>query len=167
MAKLDRSGPEPVPVEGARWLPLGNGKFALVDDADYEWASKVDWSIREGYVTATIYLHRAVMERAGIVSPRDGNLVDHKDHNNKLDCRKNNLRPANHASNAWNQKRRDSLSGFKGVQKKRSKWVANIKANGIRYHLGTFNSPEEAAKAHDDAARLLHGEFAVTNYVRD
>ncbi len=31
-----RLAPEPPPVTGARWIPLTQGRFALVDESDYD-----------------------------------------------------------------------------------------------------------------------------------
>ncbi|RWR80731.1 ethylene-responsive transcription factor RAP2-13-like protein [Cinnamomum micranthum f. kanehirae] len=56
---------------------------------------------------------------------------------------------------------------FVGVRQRPSgRWVAEIKDSSqhIRLWLGTFDTPEEAARAYDEAARALRGENARTNF---
>ena len=56
---------------------------------------------------------------------------------------------------------------FLGVRQRPSgRWVAEIKDSSqkLRLWLGTFDSPEEAARAYDSAARLLRGRNAKTNF---
>ncbi|KAE8710343.1 ERF071 protein [Hibiscus syriacus] len=56
---------------------------------------------------------------------------------------------------------------FVGVRQRPSgKWVAEIKdtTQKIRMWLGTFETPEEAARAYDEAACLLRGSNTRTNF---
>ncbi|EEF50462.1 hypothetical protein RCOM_1613750 [Ricinus communis] len=56
---------------------------------------------------------------------------------------------------------------FVGVRQRPSgRWVAEIKDSSqrVRLWLGTYDTPEEAAKAYDEAARALRGENARTNF---
>ncbi|KAJ7951068.1 Ethylene-responsive transcription factor [Quillaja saponaria] len=56
---------------------------------------------------------------------------------------------------------------FVGVRKRPSgRWVAEIKDSSqhVRLWLGTYDTPEEAAMAYDEAARALRGENARTNF---
>ena len=58
-------------------------------------------------------------------------------------------------------------SKFVGVRQRPSgRWVAEIKdtTQKIRMWLGTFETAEAAAKAYDEAARLLRGNEARTNF---
>jgi hypothetical protein len=61
---------------------------------------------------------------------------------------------------------KNNKSGYKGISRSSTtnKWVAGIRFNGKRKHLGTFGSAEEAARVYDKAAKLLHGEFACLNF---
>lgn len=62
---------------------------------------------------------------------------------------------------------RPTARRFVGVRQRPSgRWVAEIKDSSqrVRLWLGTFDSPEEAARAYDEAARALRGENARTNF---
>ncbi|KAJ8748890.1 hypothetical protein K2173_013323 [Erythroxylum novogranatense] len=57
---------------------------------------------------------------------------------------------------------------FVGVRQRPSgRWVAEIKdtSQRVRLWLGTYDTPEEAARAYDEAARALRGENARTNFI--
>jgi hypothetical protein len=89
-------------------------------------------------------------------------MVDHRK-GNKLENRKEFLRPATQAENNENAKMRDdNTSGHKGVtwHKQLKKWHARIRHEGKRIHLGLFTDLEEAAKAYREAALKYHKEFA-------
>ncbi|KAE8701003.1 pollen-specific protein SF3-like [Hibiscus syriacus] len=56
---------------------------------------------------------------------------------------------------------------YVGVRQRPSgRWVAEIKDSSqrVRLWLGTYDTPEEAARAYDEAARALRGENARTNF---
>lgn len=76
-----------------------------------------------------------------------------------LDNRICNLREATHHQNTLNVKSWASC-GYKGVSKKRSRWIARICYNGHQVVLGIFDFPEDAHAAYCAAAVKLHGEFA-------
>jgi hypothetical protein len=91
-------------------------------------------------------------------------LIDHKNRNG-LDNQKSNLREATRSQNNANKKPTSfSSSRFLGVSKRYSKWTARITKNGVTYDLGAFKIEDEAAKAYDNKAIELHGEFANLNF---
>jgi hypothetical protein len=57
-------------------------------------------------------------------------------------------------------------SKYKGVHRKRGrkKWDAAISLNRKIYHIGRFTDEIAAAKAYDERAKVLHGEFACLNF---
>ena len=159
---------EPPPVAGAAWLSLADGRFALVDEdlADemgrYAWSgggSKCQYAATS-FGRRSVYLHQMVLP---------GHRVDHKN-GNTLDCRRENLRPATQRQNNGNIRSRAKLSPYKGIAKNgENGWAARIRCpdTGKRLHVGQFHTPEEAARAYDDAARRIHGEFACVNFPRE
>lgn len=91
-------------------------------------------------------------------------ILDHIN-GDTFDNRVTNLRIASNAENGWNRGRPNTnASGFKGVcwHSRDKRWVAYIKANGRRRHLGNFDNPEAAHAAYTKAATALHGNFART-----
>jgi hypothetical protein len=92
-------------------------------------------------------------------------VIDHIN-GDGLDNRRANLRLATVAQNAWNSKKRNSRSGYKGVWFARDKglWRAAIVYHGRRIHLGYFKDKISDAKAYDTAARKYYGEFAKPNF---
>ena len=154
-------------------IPLSQGKFALVDDEDFETVGQMRWytmRIHNVWYAASsqavegtrVYLHRFLMD------PPSDMEVDHIN-GDGLDNRRENLRVCLHRDNLRNVRRTvTSRSGFRGVLKTRSgRWEARTKRLGRIIHIGTFDTPEEAARARDRKIIELHGEFAVLNFPRE
>lgn len=76
------------------------------------------------------------------------------------DNRINNLRLATHAENMQNHRRArsDSATGVAGVtrRKNRKSWYAEIRLNGAKKYIGSFETKEDAHKAYLKAKRELH-----------
>ena len=86
-------------------------------------------------------------------------IIDHKD-GNPANNRWSNLRAATALEQQWNRRLgKTNSSGFKGVCRHRSKWIAQIRVNGANRYRGVYETPEQAAAAYEAAARELHGEF--------
>jgi hypothetical protein len=59
----------------------------------------------------------------------------------------------------------DNKTGFFGVRHRSDgKFDARITQDGVTKHLGCYATPEEAARAYDEAARNLFGESAPLNF---
>jgi hypothetical protein len=74
----------------------------------------------------------------------------------RADNRLCNLREATNAQNAQNRKRVDNKSGFPGVRKENSKWLAEIKVDYKPIRLGLFTTPEAAHDVYLKAKQELH-----------
>lgn len=154
----------------------GVGKFALVDDYNYEKAMALRWHVRPGGHTwypyagikredgtwTTISMHRYLF---GDQYP--GQRLDHIDRNGWNNTA-SNIRVATARQNGFNKAPfRGKTSRYRGVYYRPDlgKWGANIKsADGRLIHLGFYECEELAAYAYDTAARLYHGEFAYINF---
>jgi len=158
-------------------IPLSKGRYALVDDEDYDFLMQWKWYLStggyavrnetvlgiDGKTQTTVRMHRVVNN-----TPEEMQ-TDHID-GDKLDNRKANLRSITNEDNCKNQGKishRKTSSKYKGVcwSKKTNKWYAYIASNGIRKHIGSYSSECEAAKAYNDYAKMVNGEFARLNVV--
>lgn len=144
-------------------IPLTKGKFAKVDNDDFDKLKDHNWYISNGYVCNRRIgrIHRFIM------NCNKDMVVDHKNHDT-LDNRKSNLRICTNQNNVINARKRKKnvTSIYKGVSwaNDRHKWRANICFNGKISRLGSFDNEIEAAKAYDAKAKELFGEFAKTNF---
>jgi hypothetical protein len=162
------------PPKDYRTIPLTQGQVALVDEKDYHdlvafkwfavWNEDRYYAVRhpamvKGKRGSHISMHRQILG----LRPGDVRKVDHKEPTKTLDNRRSNLRIATHAENMHNQKlSRVSTTGFKGVSFSKGKWVARIRENKMKKHLGRFTTPQAAHAAYCEAAVRLYGEFART-----
>ncbi len=152
-------------------IKLTKGRFALVDDDDFERLSEFTWhTTPDGYAARmssklngpreVIRMHRE------IIGDKPGMLVDHID-GDKLDNRRSNLRFATAAQNSWNTGiRRKNKWGLKGVayHKKMKQFYSRIRHNGINEFIGYFPTAEEAHAAYCKRGKEIHVEFFVPNY---
>lgn len=113
------------------------------------------------YATRTMYMHKEVLGTDAVVDHINGN---------PLDNRKENLRISDLQTNSWNTRKhrngkRIFTSRFKGVflVQKTKRWAAKIVKDRKRISLGTFATEVEAARAYNEAAVRLFGEFAWLN----
>ena len=91
--------------------------------------------------------------------------IDHINQNGS-DNRICNLRVATNAQNQYNTgKKKANTSGYKGVQKIKSRshytkpYSAKIQIDGKAFHLGTFRTAEEASEAYQRSCKEHRGEF--------
>jgi len=149
-----------------RGIPLTRGFVALVDDDDVpivagrSWCARTDPKSGHTYAVSAggVQMHRLIL------GAQDGVQVDHIDCNSLNNCRPN-LRTCTPSQNLANSRsHRDSLSSYKGVSWWRGKWRAQISSHRVKIHLGGFADEESAARAYDNAALHLFGEFARLNF---
>jgi len=93
------------------------------------------------------------------------------DHINRIktDNRIENLRWVSNQENSFNtnKTRRVTSSTYKGVcwYKKYKKWMAQIGINGKQKTLGYFDDEIDAARAYNEKAAELFGEYAALNVI--
>lgn len=151
-------------------IQLTQGKFALVDDEDYEWLNQWKWNAcsygktfyvsridKSTGVNKKVYMHRLILGLTEKVI-----LSDHKDRNG-LNNQRDNLRASSRAENAMNMGiRSGGTSGVKGVcfDKSKGKYMAHITVNYKFKFLGYFTDIESATEARRIAKEMFFGEFA-------
>lgn len=158
-------------------IPLTQGKFALVDDEDYDRFSEFKWHAarRRNTFYAARWSPRHLGKRKLLLLHREillapvGVEIDHKS-GDGLDNQKENLRFATTKQNGQNQRKQPGTSSqFKGVywSERRGKWYAQIhlRRRSAKF-LGGFDLEKDAARAYDAAARKLFGEFACPNFTQ-
>lgn len=97
-----------------------------------------------GFKNKNLYLHRVVY------AVKHGKLPPMLDHINRKrdDNRLSNLRESSALHNQTNRNlSKLNKSGYRGVYFYDRKWKAQLRINGKRYNLGTYESKEKAVRA--------------------
>ena len=158
-------------------IPLTQGKFALVDDADYTWLNRWKWfamqmrgnfyAYRGGLsflgTTMFISMHRQILG----LEDGDSQQGDHLNHNT-LDNRRDNIRICTISQNQMNRKvNSEGSSIYKGVtwHKRAKKWTSQIVVGRKLKYLGLFTSERTAAFAYNLAAKKHFKKFACLNQI--
>ena len=158
-------------TEGAKLIPLTQGKFAIVDAEDYDRFNKYKWHASKNhriFYAKTQRPSRLLPMHRIILNAPPHLVVDHINHNG-LDNRKANLRLCTRAQNNRNARpriQRNKRSKYKGVSfdKNRNLFKALIQHNKKVHYLGSFKNETDTAKAYDKKAKELFGEFAYLNF---
>lgn len=163
------AGPETGPT---RKIPLTQGYEAIVDErdgylAEYAWRAQptehtcyAARSVGGHGKQRTVFMHRVIL---GAPEGIEGDHIDGDGLNN----RRSNLRLATRSQNGQNSHVVLGKVPFRGVFQNAGqpdRYRAAIRHLGIRTYLGTYATPEEAARAYDTAAIQMHGEFASVNF---
>lgn len=148
-------------------VPLTRGLVALVDECDVEVVSQRNWTAHldhDGRYSAharigkrDVYMHRVIL------SAPAGRLVDHAN-GDSLDNRRQNIRLCDVYQNRWNSRVLKTSQPFKGIRFTGRRWGAHIQTLGRKHNLGLFDTAESAARAYDEAAIDLFGDFARINF---
>lgn len=152
--------------DGCVAIVLSRGYEVVVDREDFDLVRSLRWfpSVRKNQTYAMtnpgIMMHRFISG-----NPKNF-MIDHED-GNGLNNRRSNLRRCTRSQNAANSGSRDgSASIYKGVSRlgRTGTWRAEITIHGQCIPLLISKDQEEAARAYDEAARSLYGEFAWLNF---
>jgi hypothetical protein len=152
-------------------IELTQGKYALVDDADYPRLNKLKWYAKKHgrtfyaareFAGREVKMHRYIL---GIDKYTDSE-IDHGDHDG-LNNQRYNLVICTHLQNCSNRSPYGK-SKYLGVYIDKGKYIrAEVHHDGKRYGLGSFKTEEAAAVAYDKRASELKGEFANLNFKRN
>lgn len=162
-------------------LQLTQGKFAQVDDSDYEYLNQFKWYTIKTKSKDRFYAGRGIkvngkqkmlMLHTDIMKPDKGNVTDHIDHNG-LNCQRINMRICTANQNRKNRSASPGkTSKYLGVRLHKQaykgkiclRWEAQIVSGGKQIYLGKFKDEIEAAKCYDKAAAKYHGEYSNFNF---
>jgi hypothetical protein len=143
-----------------KMIPLTQGKFAQVDDWNYDRLNQFKWCTarhKKRFYAVTricgqnIYMHHVVMNTGFRLDHEDGDGLNNQEHN---------IREATHQQNCQNAQ---GKNGIKGVYKDGKRYVAKIQVEGKKIHIGSFRTKVEAAAAYNEAALEGFGQFAWLN----
>jgi len=142
---------------------------AIIDVDDIEKIKDYKWHLTlNGYVITKI--NNKTLRMQNLIMDFNSShlqMVDHKDRDT-LNNQKDNLRYSTQSQNQQNRgKPSNNSSGFKGVywNKKKKRWVAEIRINQKKIYLGQFKDKIKAAKKYNMGAIEYFGKFAYLNEV--
>lgn len=156
------------PLLAMKQIPLTKGRFALVDDEDFDIVNQWKWSCWVDPVSGVAYALRQVSKGKQITLHRfllqapKGLLVDHFN-GDGLDNRRQNIRLCTRKQNNVNSPvTKRNLVGLKGVSRSGAKWRARIDIQNKTLSLGSFLYKENAELAYKLISLLYYGEYAYS-----
>lgn len=165
-------------------LKLAKGKFAIVDDEDYEFIKRLRPTIfRRDYrgnnrsngknfevVLTGGHGKNIWYVKHFLLKPKVSNMVVEAKNGDNLDLRKENLVIIpREISIHHNLKQINKTSKYKGVcfVKRINKWEAYCnRADKKGKYIGIFNTEKEAGLAYNEKARELYGDLAYQNKIK-
>jgi hypothetical protein len=163
-------GMEPVQIKVGT-----SGDVALVNAADAARVRKYRWQLHKSdgplrYARAEFWVNRKRLRLSMhrlVMDARPGQVLDHID-GNGLNNQRANLRFCTHAENLRNRRKRlaSEQNPYKGVYLRQKGWLCIIRDPTLKQQMviGVFDDPVTAAKAYDEVAARLFGEFASLNF---
>lgn len=168
-----------IPLHGEK----AAGRSALISLDDYPEVSRYRWNVWEDprrnydggpYAIAHVWLldRRTTVQMHTLIARAMGGeswqKVDHQNFNG-LDNRRENLRDGTRGNTHNQRPRTGATSKYKGVNwhKPSAKWWARITIEGKTRSLGLYHDEDEAARAYNDAALQLFGEYAHLNIIQE
>jgi len=148
-------------------IKLTKGKYAIVDDEDFEYLNQWKWNISwNGYATRSQHIRLGVGKYTSkgvwmhrIINNTPKNLITDHINMNKLDNRRCNLRDADKSLNGINRgKNKNNTSGCKGVSwdSWTNMWRAELMIKGNKVRMGRFSKLEDAIKVRKEAELIHH-----------
>jgi hypothetical protein len=119
--------------------------------------------INGGYKNETIYLHKYIAEKFVPKPESLKKLFVCFKNSNPLDCRIENLEWITMPELRRQMKKNKSITGFRGVTKTKGKFRAILYDGKLRYDLGLYKTPEEAALAYNEKSIELFGKTKSLN----
>lgn len=154
-------------------IPLTKGKFAIVDDEDYPYLSRLKWKhlkFKDGNIGVATQIGRHTIYMNNLLLPSiRGFFVLHQNEN-QLDNRKENLvyLSTNYKRHVTRINRLDyKTSKYKGVYwySKGQCWRGQISKGHKRFYLGEFENENDAAIVYNKKAKEIYGNVAYQNKI--
>lgn len=156
-------------------MPLNKGYVTIISPEDWGAVEVLSWhahpsreryyvasvnkvydKLRKRKVTKTTYMHRYLL---GLDYGGHGHHRDGRSMNNT----RRNLVATSPSENMTARKFQNS-TGFHGVRKVRNKYQARVTVRGTRFSLGTYDDPEDAARAVDRQLVEMLGPGSELNF---
>lgn len=145
-------------------IHLNHSYIGFVDDEDFDRVRCWTWTIdRRAH---TVYAVNSIKGRLHqFITGKTDLDIAHLD-GNGLNCTKANLTICTHSVNLRHTLRTRGRIPFLGVMlSKGGRYTARLRfPDGSRPSLGTYNTPEEAARAYDRAATEAYGPAHPKNF---
>jgi hypothetical protein len=145
-----------------RELRLSDGSTVLLDDADFWRFLKTRLFLSNGYVCFRDDESRIRRLHREVADVRDHRVVLFLD-GNPRNCTRANLHVQERSVLARSRPAQGACK-YKGVSPYRGKWQATIRVDGVLKWLGSFSSPEDAARAYDEAVLKHRGRTGTLNF---
>lgn len=139
------------------YIELTQGKYAIVDESDYESISRFKWCFSHGYALRknngkTQYMHQLINNTPA------GMVTDHINRD-RLDNRRANLRSVTRSVNNSNRNPVSvNASGLKNIywDKQTNKWRVKVGRGYKTVHLGRFTKLPDALSTLKNWEEQLH-----------